>query len=173
MRYSSESQRKKSLKRWGDPVVRFWRRVSVAGGCWLWRGATGKTSPYGVARWGKLQTTAHRVAFLVSGGKLLPGQLVLHFCDNPLCVRPTHLFPGTHQENMDDCIRKGRAARGRSLNHPLQVGELNHAAKVSNATVAEMRDLFFQGWSQADLMRRFGVTRANVHCIVRNKSRVS
>lgn len=55
---------------------------------------------------------AHRWAFQFAlGGVVLPPEvLVCHKCDNPKCVCPTHLFPGSHQDNMDDMVSKGRAA---------------------------------------------------------------
>ena len=43
----------------------------------------------------------------------IPDGLVLcHTCDNPRCVRPDHLFPGTMMDNIQDAKRKGRMASG-------------------------------------------------------------
>lgn len=74
---------------------------------------------------------------------------------------------------MRDMIAKGRQALGAALNHQPQNGERNHAAKLTDAQVAAMRRLYDSGEkTQAELMRMFNTTRANVHVIVRRKSRV-
>jgi hypothetical protein len=98
---------------------RFWTKVDKTpglgpnGDCWEWRGAT--IRGYGNIGWsidGKTQTfLAHRVAWFVVTGKQ-PGEVMCHKCDNPLCVRPEHLWSGTHVENMLDRDGKGRTAFG-------------------------------------------------------------
>lgn len=113
---------------------------------------------------------AHRLAWRITYGE--PGDLyVLHTCDVKLCVEPSHLFLGTARDNAADCVAKGRIARGASLNHPPQAGERNHNAKLTDDEVERMRLRYLGGSTQAELAREFGVTRGNVHCIVRGKSR--
>jgi len=51
---------------------------------------------------------AHRVAWVIAFGPIPPGKFVLHHCDEPLCIRPHHLFLGTQAENLADMAAKGR-----------------------------------------------------------------
>lgn len=51
------------------------------------------------------------MSWLLRHGRLLHTQHVLHSCDNPKCVRPEHLFLGSHADNMADKAKKGRTAR--------------------------------------------------------------
>ena len=81
-------------------------------GCIPWL-ATKTKKGYGllqVASLGSLKTTAHRIAWVLHNGDLPPGVLILHRCDNPSCVNPDHLFPGSPQENTDDMVGKKRHA---------------------------------------------------------------
>lgn len=56
----------------------------------------------------------HRISYAVHYGEAPP--LLRHTCDNVECYNPTHLIPGTHRENMEDKIRRGRAAGPPVLN---------------------------------------------------------
>jgi hypothetical protein len=40
------------------------------------------------------------------------GLVVRHTCDNPLCINPDHLLIGTHNDNVQDKVNRGRQAKG-------------------------------------------------------------
>lgn len=90
---------------------RFWRSVDKtdADGCWLWRCVSGK---YGQFTVNGRNIGAHRASWAMHFGPIPDGVFVCHRCDNPRCVRPDHLFLGTHGDNMADMVAKGRAAIG-------------------------------------------------------------
>lgn len=89
--------------------IDFWKRVAITADenkCWLWQGAY-YARGYGQLRYGGKLQYAHRISYYFSTGKF-PTQCVLHSCDNPPCVNPNHLREGTHRENMDDAVKRGR-----------------------------------------------------------------
>lgn len=95
--------------------VLFWTGVYQTSTCWLWAGS--KRNIYGGVRWpGGKQIGAHVAAYLLERGPIPEGKWVLHTCDVPLCVRPDHLWLGTHAENMADMAAKGRG-RGQDKTH--------------------------------------------------------
>lgn len=89
---------------------RFWPRVHKTDTCWTWTGPRGKGG-YGVFLFGRERVFAHRMAWQLANKKTIPaGMMACHHCDNPPCVRPSHLFLGTAKDNAQDAKRKGRLA---------------------------------------------------------------
>jgi hypothetical protein len=111
---------------------RFWPKVRKGPDCWLWAACT--ANGYGtIGSGGKHghQLLAHRVAWEMAYGPIPPGLCVLHHCDNRLCVRHGHLFLGTHKDNTQDMMAKGRHRGNQNTNrvrcvhdHPLSGGNL-------------------------------------------------
>ena len=101
---------------------------------------------------------AHVFAFVLANGFKPP--MVCHWCDNPRCCNPKHLFPGDQQVNFADMIAKGRHSRGERHGH----------AKLTEAEVLEIRERFVpydaQNGARA-LAREFGVGRTAVDRIVK------
>ena len=101
-----------------DEEARFWSKVDKQGpgGCWLWNGTVNNVGRGTFARQlvngkypdGKASIQAHRYAWQVTKGPLLPGFVLRHRCDVPLCVNPKHLEPGTQGDNNRDTSRRGR-----------------------------------------------------------------
>jgi hypothetical protein len=55
---------------------------------------------------------ASRVALHLHNGFDLGSPLeAMHTCDNPPCINPRHLIPGTHKQNFLDASKKGRLHR--------------------------------------------------------------
>ena len=106
-------QRKWEVYRERFPQI-FWARVDRSAGdeaCWPYTGSR-RGNGYGRLRlFGKYEL-AHRVAYRLTAGDIPDALHVCHRCDNPPCCNPAHLFVGTHQDNMNDKVAKGRG-RGR------------------------------------------------------------
>ncbi len=81
--------------------------------CWLWSAAKYPRG-YGMVNLGRdmrgkqFTTYAHRVAYVLANGPIEPGQVVMHTCDVPSCVNPSHLAIGSQGDNIRDCFAKGR-----------------------------------------------------------------
>ena len=144
-----------------EPTIkkRFWSYVTKTSGCWVWNG--GLSGGYGGFRVGEKEHRAHRLSFEMSKGKIPDGMCVCHTCDNPACVRPAHLFIGTHLENARDRVSKGRNRN--------QDGEKNNKAKLTEEKVRLIRSLYEKGYNQKMLASQFGVGQDNVSRVVNHK----
>lgn len=93
------------------------------GKCWIWTGAHNELGYGTISRDGTRNNIvrASRISVELATGKEVPAEVkVCHKCDNPPCVRPSHLFLGTQKDNMQDAKRKGRLPKRdhHGSNHP-------------------------------------------------------
>jgi hypothetical protein len=144
---------------------RFWLKVQQCDGCWEWSGSRDRNG-YGRISSGPAPATpllTHRVSWELHYGPIPEGIGVLHRCDNPPCVNPAHLFPGTPADNNRDKDAKGRA------NTPN--GRRCRTARLTEADIVEIRRLYaIDSLSQFELGRRFGVSQSNISAIVLGKT---
>lgn len=129
-------------------------------GCWNIQGC--KVGPNG---YGQIMRDApsrrliyaHRAAWELAHGAIPADLRVLHKCDNPRCVNPSHLTLGTQRENIHDSIAKGRRnAFGRQKLQPTDVRVIRERSKAGHSHNAIALD--------------FGLARHTVTDIVRGRS---
>jgi hypothetical protein len=99
---------------------------------------------------------AHRFSYELVHGLIPDGLHVLHRCDNPPCVNPTHLFLGTNADNVRDRDTKGRGARGTA----------HWNCRLTDEEVAEIRNASGLQWEIAE---RFGISHQAVSNIKRGE----
>lgn len=117
-------------------------------GCSLWLGPLSNNG-YGHFRYDNRDLLAHRVAYELAKGPIPDGLFVCHRCDFPPCVNPDHLFPGTHQDNMDDMAAKDR--------RPIK--DRHFASKVDLDLAVQ---IFQAAGEQRDIGAVFGVSQTTV-----------
>jgi hypothetical protein len=160
----SKSLRKNQL----NEEESFWSKIDKDGPimsgmktkCWVW---TAYKAPYGMfyPPSGSF-IFAHRYAWKRKRGRILKGKSVLHRCDNPPCVRFSHLFLGTAKDNAKDMLMKGRAL----------IGENNSQAKLKEKDVRYIRATYIHrsrvgsGTSSIDLAIKFDVSVSAIHHVV-------
>lgn len=94
---------------YGSPEERFWPKVDKngsvpecaphLGSCWLWLAGCDHAG-YGEFWTSDRMFGAHRWAYEQEYGPVPEGLELDHLCRIPRCVRPSHLEPVTHAENM-------------------------------------------------------------------------
>lgn len=130
----------------------------VDGPCILHQGAT--CDGYGVKKHKKKNVRAHRLAYCQANDidiESISGKVVMHSCDNRLCINPLHLSIGTHADNCADKVSKGRQARG----------DTGGNSRLKSSQVLEIRRLFDGGYFNAEIARIYGVSSM---CISRIRS---
>lgn len=133
-------------------LARFWSRMDHANDfhCWEWRG---RKSPGGYGRYGSAM--AHRLAYELIKGPIPEGLLVRHTCDNPGCCNPKHLLVGTHKDNSQDAVRRGRHLTGERSGRAKLSEEQAAYIRINEArkTVRQLAEMFGVAPSTISMVR--------------------
>ena len=140
-------------------IKRFWSKVEKTDTCWLWTGYK-HNQGYGIVRLNGNIVRAHRVSYFLEHGIIPEGLHICHHCDNPSCVNPSHLFAGTHKDNMQDKVNKGRCNA--------VYGEKHHKASLTEEQVLEIRAI--KNINQTEIAKLYGIHFNVVSSIILRKS---
>jgi len=146
-----------------DPDVveqRFYEKFEAVTetGCWIWTGAL-NGGGYGSMTINSESVRAHRYSYELHIGPIPPQMFVCHSCDVRSCVNPDHLFLGTNQDNMQDCVNKGRISRG----------EDRHNAKLTPDLVGEIRERYLAGETQHFLAKEYNMCQSTISRVCAEK----
>lgn len=152
-----------------DPRERFWSRIEIDAECWVQtsdfsRGGYGHFS-YTIAKNTQRQVQSHRLSWEMLYGPVPKGMKVCHTCDNPPCVRPSHLWLGTDYDNAWDKMRKGRDnLASRRWDKPRKAA---HNAKLNPVLAEQIRQRRAAGESGAALAAEYNTSRAYIYQVAR------
>ena len=124
--------------------------------CWIWRWGRNSAGYAQVQHNGKQELVGPILL-----GILGTGLKQIHACDNPPCVKLSHLRAGTQAENAADRERKLRG------NQPKGSGNAN--AKLTEKDIPVIRACLAAGESQRNIARRYDVSRSPIGRIKRGE----
>ncbi len=134
---------------------RFWAKVQKTEGCWLWTASTANAGYPTIRRGNPFRGNlpGPRAAWILQRGPIPEGLEVCHDCpdgDKAACVKGTHLWLGTHAENMADAVKKGRSTRILTADEAIEI----------------RRRYSVGGIGQRQLAAIFGVTKRTIWYIL-------
>jgi len=102
------------------------------------------------------QWVLSRWVFYINFGYL--PQIVMHTCDNPGCINPSHLIAGTIKENSHDMLNKGRAPTGNG-----------GKPKLIEEQVKEIKQKLYKGQSLISIAKEYNVSKKMILYIKQGK----
>lgn len=142
-----------------NPNERFWDKVEKTDYCWNWKGNKRKDG-YGVIAINGKGIRVHRFVLGIND----PNIKIIHICDNPMCVNPSHLITGSQTENMKDMFNKNRNSKYFSP------GTKNPRAKLSKKQIKEIRKKYIPiKYSGYKLAKEYGVAQQTISKIINYK----
>lgn len=130
--------------------------VNIDTNCWEWDNIY-NLDGYGRFSYNGESILAHRFSYQYYCEPIPVGMYVLHKCDNRSCVNPEHLFIGTPHDNVIDMYAKNRNPR-----RDLLKGSEKGTNILMESDIIEIRRLIMEGLSNAEIARRFNVSRSTI-----------
>lgn len=132
----------------------FMSEVRITPDCWVWTGDP-NSSGYGSFQSGLFRANAHRFMYCIMNDE--EPEVVRHTCGNRMCVKPTHLIPGSQVENMQDKFYDGTG----------------NTQKLNVVQVKEIRDRYIRTGHRTsnakELASEYGVSPKYVRMIANGK----
>lgn len=126
----------------------------ASNGCVIWTGAKRATGYGHKLVNGKYKLVHRAVIELNSGKEIEEGLVVMHLCDNRLCINPEHLQLGTSKENTQDAIAKGR----KDNKHQ----QVSRSYKLNSVQVREIHEKRSRGATYTILAKEYEVSRDTI-----------
>ncbi|WP_157186543.1 HNH endonuclease [Nocardia jiangxiensis] len=127
---------------------------------WIWQGRVDKDG-YGQLTHENVVWAAHRAAYTIFVGLIPAGLMIRHKNDTPLDVNPLNLELGTHADNQQDKMERGR--------QPL--GSAHGQSKLTEDSVREARELYATGnYTQLELARFYGIDDSTMCVLLQRKT---
>jgi hypothetical protein len=108
--------------------------------------------------------SVHRLIYEECFGEIPDGLVIRHKCDNRLCMNPEHLETGTHQDNFNDMIERGRNA----------FGERSGQAKLTEKDAKEIKNFLSQKQGDSKVVKflanKYHVHENTIYCIRANRT---
>lgn len=99
----------------------------------------------------------HRASYMAFKGEIPEGMLVLHSCDNRICINPDHLRIGNQTDNMRDRSERGRCASQRGSKHG--------RAKLNDGDVRQIMQRISNNERDYQIAKHYSVTASNINSI--------
>lgn len=161
---------KVSVNQHSPAEYRFWSKIEKTDSCWNWIDGAFSHNGYGYFTVNYRSVRAHRYSYELHFGNIPEGKHVLHECDNPACVNPSHLFLGDYESNQRDKFEKDRQAKGEAVGTSFLTED--NVLEIRRRYEIRLQEGKYHDPvnGQGALAREFNTTQANISDIVLRKS---